>query len=117
LKEETEIMEATAILKFARISPYKAREITRVIQGKPYSEAYSLVSLANQKAADLVKKTLQSAKANAENNHHADGTLFVKLAVVGEGPTMKRFRPKARGMAGRINKRTSHVKITLTDEF
>ncbi|MCM8527291.1 MAG: 50S ribosomal protein L22 [Lentisphaeraceae bacterium] len=110
-------MEATAITKFARISPFKAREVTRLIQGKSYDEAYKLVTLANKKAAGIIKKTLQSAKANAENNHQATGDLVVKLAVIGEGPTMKRFRPKARGMAGRINKRTSHVKIILTDEF
>ena len=110
-------MEATAITKNVRMSPFKAREVTRLIQGKSYSEALSLVTFANKKAARIIKKTLESAKANAENNHRASDELFVKLAVIGEGPTMKRFRPKARGMAGRINKRTSHVKIILTDEF
>jgi large subunit ribosomal protein L22 len=109
-------MEATAKTKFARMSPFKAREVTRLIQGKSYSEALSLVTFANKKAARIIKKTLEAAKANAENNHRASDELFVKLAVIGEGPTMKRFKPKARGMAGRINKRTSHVTITLTDE-
>lgn len=109
-------MEATAITKFARVSPFKAREVTRLIQGKSYSEALNLVTFANKKAAGIIKKTLISAKANAENNHRASDELFVKLAVIGEGPTMKRFKPKARGMAGRINKRTSHVKVVLTDE-
>jgi large subunit ribosomal protein L22 len=110
-------MEATAITKYARISPQKAREVTRLIQGKSYHEALKLVTFAKKKAAGIVKKTLESARANAENNHRADGDLFVKMAVIGEGPIMKRFRPKARGMAGRINKRTSHVKIVLTDEI
>lgn len=110
-------MEAIAITRFVRVSPHKAREVTRLLQGKSYDDAYKLVTLANKKAAGIVKKTLQSAKANAENNHRSTGDLFVKLAVIGEGPTMKRFRPKARGTAGRINKRTSHVKIILTDEF
>ena len=110
-------MEATAITKNARISASKARQVTRLIQGKSLNEAISIVTLVNKKAAGIVKKTLLSAKANAENNHRASGELFVKLAVIGEGPTMKRFQPKARGMAGRINKRTSHVTITLTDEI
>ena len=110
-------MEATAVTKNARISASKAREVTRLIQGKPLNEAISIVTLVNKKAAGIVKKTLLSAKANAENNHRASGELFVKLAVIGEGPTMKRFQPKARGMAGRINKRTSHVKIVVTDEI
>ena len=109
-------MEATAVTKNARISASKAREVTRLIQGKSLDEAISIVTLVNKKAAGIVKKTLLSAKANAENNHRASGELFVKLAVIGEGPTMKRFQPKARGMAGRINKRTSHVKIVVTDE-
>ena len=110
-------MEATAITKNVRMSASKAREVTRLIQGKSLQEAINLVTLANKKAAGIIKKTLLSAKANAENNHRASGDLFVKLAVIGEGPTMKRFQPKARGMAGRINKRTSHVKIVLTDEI
>ena len=110
-------MEATAVTKNARISASKAREVTRLIQGKSLNEAISIVTLVNKKAAGIIKKTLLSAKANAENNHRASGELFVKLAVIGEGPTMKRFQPKARGMAGRINKRTSHVKIVVTDEI
>jgi len=110
-------MEATAITRYARMSAFKAREVTRLIQGKSYDEALKLVTFANKKAAGVIKKTLVSAKANAENNHQASGELTVKMAVVGEGPTMKRFRPKARGMAGRINKRTSHVTIVLTDEI
>jgi large subunit ribosomal protein L22 len=112
------MMEATAKTRNARISANKAREVSRLIQGKSYDEALKLVTFANKKAAGIIKKTLVSAKANAVNNHQAvEEDLFVKLAVIGEGPTMKRFRPKARGMAGRINKRTSHVTIVLTDEI
>jgi large subunit ribosomal protein L22 len=110
-------METTAVTKNARVSANKAREVTRLIQGKSLNEAISIVTLVNKKAAGIIKKTLLSAKANAENNHRASGQLYVKLAVIGEGPTMKRFQPKARGMAGRINKRTSHVKIVVTDEI
>lgn len=110
-------METTAVTKNVRISASKAREVTRLIQGKSLSEAINIVTLVNKKAAGIVKKTLLSAKANAENNHRASGQLYVKMAVIGEGPTMKRFQPKARGSAGRINKRTSHVKIVVTDEI
>ena len=78
-----------------------------------------MVQVIPQKAARLVSKTLRSAIANAENAEQASVTseeLVVREAVVGEGPTMRRFRPKARGMAGRIRKRTSHIKIVVTDE-
>ena len=113
-------MEATAISKYVRISPFKARQVTRLIQGKPVPEALGLVQVIPRKAARLVGKTLRSAVANAENDEHGDAVaaddLVVKEAVIGEGPTMKRWRPKARGMAGRINKRTSHIRITVTDE-
>ena len=110
-------MEATAITKTVRISASKAREVSRLVQGLNYPEALALVTFTNKKAARLIKKTLESAKANAENNHGANvATLFVKEATIGEGPTMKRFRPKARGTAGRILKRTSHIKIVLSDE-
>ena len=112
-------MEARAISKYLRISPFKAREVTRVIQGKPALEALSSVELMPRKAARLVAETLRSAIANAENHERTPAdpaVLVVKEAVVGEGPTMKRFRPKARGMAGRIRKRTSHIRIILSDE-
>ena len=78
-----------------------------------------MVQVIPQKAARLVSKTLRSAIANAENSEKTSVSaeeLVVKEAVVGEGPTMRRFRPKARGMAGRIRKRTSHIKIVVTDE-
>ncbi len=113
-------MEARALSKYVRVSAFKARQVTRVIQGKPALEALDMVDLIPRRAARLVAKTLRSAVANAENDERGGavvvGDLFVKEAVVGEGPTMKRFRPKARGMAGRILKRTSHIKIVVTDE-
>ncbi len=115
-------MEARAINKYERISPFKAREITRLIQGKSVEEALSLVDVSPRKAARLVGKTLRSAVANAENVEQEQGgeidssDLSVKEAVVGEGPTLKRIRPKARGMASRIQKRTSHIRIVVTDE-
>ncbi|MBT3376168.1 MAG: 50S ribosomal protein L22 [Lentisphaerae bacterium] len=112
-------MQAQAISKYIRVSPFRARQVTRLIQGKTVPEAVAMVQVIPQKAARLVSKTLRSAIANAENSEKTSVSaeeLVVKEAVVGEGPTMRRFRPKARGMAGRIRKRTSHIKIVVTDE-
>jgi len=110
-------MEKQAIAKYIRISPYKAREVTRLIQNKPVIEALALIDFTPRKAGHLVAKVLRSAVANVENNPEfniSKEELVVKEAVVGEGPTLKRFRPKARGMAGRIRKRTSHIKIIVS---
>ena len=118
-------MEKHAISKHVRISPFKAREVARLIQGKTAVEALDMVSLIPRKAARLIEKTLKSAIANAENAEPGkDGesrsvdrsNLMVKEAVIGEGPTLKRFLPKARGSAGRIRKRTSHIRIVVTDK-
>lgn len=110
-------MEVQAITKFVRISPEKARHISRLLQGKDVAEALAIVDLSPRKAARLFSKTLRSAIANAENNFDLDrDALSVKVADAGPGPIMKRFRPRARGMAGRIRKRTSHLRIILTDE-
>ena len=111
-------MQVQSTYKYARISAFKAREVTRAIQGLPVGHALDIVAFSPKKAAALVAKTLKSAVANAENNNSLRvESLVVKEAVVGEGPTLKRFRPKARGSAGSIRKRTSHIKITLTDEI
>jgi len=111
-------MEVRATYKYAKISPFKAREITREIQGLPVSAALDLVAYSPKKAAALINKTLKSAVANAENNANlkADG-LVVKEAIVGEGPTMKRMMARARGSGSRILKRSSHIRIVLTDEI
>lgn len=110
-------MEVRSIHKYARISAFKVREITREIQGLPVSEALDVLAFTPKKAAFLINKTLRSAIANAENNANlkADG-LVVKEAVVGEGPTFKRMKTRARGSGARILKRTSHIRIILTDE-
>lgn len=114
----TKKMNVISIYRYARISAFKAREVTREIQGLPVATALDIVAFSPKKAAVLVAKTLKSAVANAENNNslRAD-TLVVREAVVGEGPTLKRFTPKARGSAGPIRKRTSHIRIVLTDEI
>ncbi len=110
-------MEVRSIYKYARISPFKVREVTREIQGLPVSAALDVLAFTPKKAAFLIGKTLKSAIANAENNANLkpDG-LVVKEAIVGEGPTLKRIMPRARGSASRILKRTSHIRIVLSDE-
>jgi len=104
--------------KYARISPKKARDVAREIQGLAVSDALDALTYTPKKSAHLIGKTLKSAIANAENNHDLSADeLIIKEAVIGEGPTLKRFKPRARGSAGAIRKRTSHIFITLTDEF
>lgn len=104
--------------KYARISPKKARDVAREIQGLAVSEALDALTYTPKKSAQLIGKTLKSAIANAENNNGLSADeLIVKEATIGEGPTLKRFKPRARGSAGAIRKRTSHIFITLTDEF
>ena len=111
-------MEVRSIYRYAKISPFKVREVTRAIQGLPVSAALDLLAFTPKKAAFLIGKTLKSAVANAENNANlkVEG-LVVKEAVVGEGPTMKRMMPRARGSGSKILKRTSHIRIVLTDEI
>ena len=111
-------MQIRSIYRGARISAFKAREVTREIQGLPVVTALDILALTPKKAASLVAKTVKSAVANAENNANLRvEKLVVREAVVGEGPTFKRFQPKARGSAGPIRKRTSHIRIVLTDEI
>ena len=111
-------MEVRSTYKYARISPFKVREVTREIQGLPVSAALDRLAFTPKKAAFLINKTLKSAIANAENNANLkpDG-LVVKEASVGEGPTFKRIMARARGSASQILKRTSHIRIVLTDEI
>ena len=111
-------MQIKSIFRGARISAFKCREVTREIQGLPVAAALDILAFASKKAAGMVAQTLKSAIANAENNNNLRADkLVVQEAVVGEGPTMKRFRAKARGSAGPILKRTSHIRIILTDEI
>jgi large subunit ribosomal protein L22 len=108
-------IQVTSTYRYARISAFKAREVTRAIQGRSASDALDVLTFSPKKAALLVKKTLKSAIANAENNASLKvDTLLVKEAVVGEGPTYKRFRARARGSASPLRKRTSHIRIILS---
>ena len=114
-------MEVRAELKYAKISAFKVREVTREIQGLPAEQALEIVRLIPKKAARMIGKTLASAIANAENNENSEGkvlraaNLIIKEAVAGEGPTLKRMHTRARGGGARINKRTAHIKIILTE--
>jgi len=107
-------MEVTSTTKFVRLSPKKARDVAREIQGLPVSNALDILTFTPKKAAFLIGKTLKTAIADAENNFQLDtSSLIIKEAVIGAGPTMRRFRPRAKGSAGAILKRTSHISITL----
>ena len=110
-------MEVRSVYKYARISPKKARDVAREIQGLPVSEAIDALNFTPKKAAFLIGKTLKSAVANAENNHDlAADSLHIKEANISDGPSFRRFKPRARGSASAIKKRTSHIYIILTDE-
>jgi large subunit ribosomal protein L22 len=110
-------MQVSATHKFARISPQKARLVADMIRGKDVETAVNILSFTNKKAAELMKKVLNSAIANAENNEGADiDELKVTAAYVNEAPTMKRMRARAKGRGTRILKRTSHITVTVGDK-
>ena len=110
-------MEARAQARFVRVTPMKARRVVDLIRGLPASDAQAVLRFAPQDASDPVGKVLDSAIANATNNHNLDpASLVVAEAYVDEGPTMRRFRPRAQGRAYRIRKRTSHITVVL-EEF
>ncbi|XMO72014.1 50S ribosomal protein L22 [Luteolibacter sp. AS25] len=107
-------MEVTSTTKFVRLSPKKARDVAREIQGLPVSNALDILTFTPKKAAFLIGKTLKTAIADAENNFNLDSSnLIIKEAVIGAGPTMRRFKPRAKGSAGAIIKRTSHISVTV----
>src|SRR5258708_33305060 len=109
-------MDVKAEHRYAKISAFKVREVTREIQGLPAEAALEIVRLIPKKSARLIGKVLASAIANAENNNNLRAVnLVVKQAVAGEGPTLKRMHTRARAGGARINKRTAHIKITLTE--
>lgn len=109
-------MEARAVAKYVQISPRKARQVTRLIQGKPVEEALTTLQFTPKKAAQIVHKVVRSAAANAENNHDMDADeLIVSLAYVDEGPSLKRIRPRARGRADRYVRRMSHITVVVRE--
>lgn len=111
-------MEVKSLYKYARVSPLKARDVAREIQGLPVSAALDILNFTPRKAAFLIGKTLKSAIANAENNHELDiESLVVKEATATDGPSFRRFKARARGSGAPIKRRTSHLQIILSDEI
>lgn len=109
-------MATTAKLRHSRISPQKLRLVADQIRGLPVDKALNVLNFSNKKGAAIVKKVLESAIANAEHNDGADiDELTVSAIMVDQGPTLKRLRPRARGRADRIIKRTSHLSVTVEE--
>jgi len=110
-------MQAKAVARTVRIAPRKVRLVLDPVRGKEVGEAVALLKLTNKRAADVVEKLIQSAVANAEHNYDMDvDNLVVSEIYENEGPTLKRFRPRAQGRATAINKRTSHITVVLTEK-
>ena len=110
-------MEITAKARFVRISPQKIRLVMRQVRGKKAEEALNLLSFAPQRGARILKKLLDSAVANAQQNADMDvDSLYIAKVYADEGPTLKRWRPRAQGRATRIRKRTSHLTVILGEK-
>jgi ribosomal protein L22 len=116
-KEPVERPVVSARARFVRVAPRKARLVADQVRGLPLDDALPLLRFSTRSAAQDIRKLIESAAANAENNHDlvAD-ELFIKDIHVDEGPTLRRYRPRALGRATRINKRTSHIAVALTPE-
>ncbi len=111
------MMQVSATAKRLRLSAQKARLVVNQVRGKQAAEALDILTFSTKKGADLVRKVLESAIANAENNEAADvDDLVISEVFVNEGTTMKRIRPRAKGRADRIFKRTCHITVTVSDE-
>ncbi len=110
-------MEARAVARYVRIAPRKARQVAQLIRGKDAQEAAAILKHTPKKGAELISKVLKSAMANAEHNLELSTTdLYVAEARIDEGPTMKRWRPRMRGIPVRILKRTSHITVILREK-
>jgi large subunit ribosomal protein L22 len=110
-------MQVSATLKHARISPQKCRLVADQIRGLPVEKALNILTFSPRKAADMVRKVLESAIANAEHNEGADiDELAVAAVYVDEGRTLKRFRARAKGRGNRILKRNSHITVMVGDK-
>ena len=109
-------MEVKAQARFIRIAPRKARIVMDLIRGKNVKEALGILRYTPRRGSKIIEKVLNSAIANAENNNEMNrDELFISKAYVDEGPTLKRFRPRAQGRASRIRKRTSHITVMLQE--
>jgi large subunit ribosomal protein L22 len=110
-------MEAKAVANTIRIAPRKVRLVIDLIRGKEVGEAFAILKNTNKRSSTPIEKVLKSAVANAEHNYSMDiENLVVKQAYVDEGATLKRMRPRAKGRAGLINKRTSHITIVVAEK-
>ena len=110
-------MQTHAVLKFVRLSPQTGRLVADLVRGKKVDEAINTLKFSNQRAAGLIRKVLESAIANAENNLGADvDELKVSEIFVDQGPVLRRIMPRAKGRADRISKPTSHITIRVSDE-
>lgn len=114
-------MEARSVSRFVRVSPRKTRLVADLIRGKSIDEALGILALTPKKASPLLRKAIMSAAANVlvKNDGEAamdNSNIFIKEIRIDEGPTMKRIRPRAQGRAFRINKRTSHIKVTVESD-
>lgn len=110
-------MQAKSIAKTVRIAPRKVRLVVDLIRGKQAGEAFAILRHTPKAASPVVEKVLKSAIANAEHNYEMDiNNLVITEAFVDEGPTLKRFRPRAMGRASQINKRTSHITIVVSEK-
>ena len=112
-----QITSAKAVAKTVRIAPRKARLVVDLIRGKKIGDAISILKFTSRAASPIVEKVLMSAISNAEHNFDLDvENLYVSEAYVNEGPTMKRFRPRAKGSASQILKRTSHITVVVSEK-
>lgn len=110
-------MEAKAVAKYVRISSQKVRKIVGAIKGKPAEAGLNILKFMPQKSAGLVEKVLKSAIANADQNENMDvDTLIIRNVLADQGPTLKRFRARARGRGSRILKRTSHITVIVAED-
>jgi len=113
------VLEARAQARHVRVAPQKVRRVVDLIRGKQATEAAAVLQFAPQAASEPILKVLESAVANARvkadraSQAFDERTLFISAAFIDEGPTMKRFRPRAQGRASRINKRTSHITVVV----
>lgn len=109
-------MEARAIARYLRVSPFKARQVADLVRGKDVDEAVGILRYTNKKSAPMISKVLKSAMANAEHNYDMDSdALFVSEILIDEGPTIKRMRPRAYGRADVRRHRTSHITVVLRE--
>ncbi len=110
-------MEVKAGARYVRIAPRKVRIVVDLVRGKTVGEALAILKNTPRAASPLVEKVLKSAVANAEHNYDLSADdLYVAKAFVDQGPTLKRFRPRARGMASRILKKTSHITLMVAEK-